>query len=99
MHQISPLIIYFLHSRPNRDIVPMLDDKADQFQKIRCQSAAWDFVGCHFSKRSLCEVSYTCGTGPRPAICECYKDYDYPKPLFNGTEEEDNFDELCGIST
>lgn len=78
----------------------MLDDKADQFQAIRCQSEAWDFVGCHFSKRSLCEVSYTCGTGNRPAICECYTDYGYPKPEFNATDGEENtFDEICAKTT
>ncbi|KAG7374441.1 lipase class 3 [Nitzschia inconspicua] len=89
---------YTFNIVPNRDIVPMLDDKADQFQHIRCQSPSWDFVGCHFSKRSLCEVAYTCGTGQRPAICECHRDYGYPRPEFNSTDgAEDNFDEICGI--
>ncbi|KAL3924436.1 MAG: hypothetical protein SGILL_001047, partial [Bacillariaceae sp.] len=36
---------YTFNIVPNRDIVPMLDDKADQFQAIRCESEAWDFVG------------------------------------------------------
>jgi lipase ATG15 len=74
----------------------MLDDKADQFQYIRCEAGMNDFVGCHFSKRSLCEVMYTCGTNGRPAICECVTDYDYPEPITNGTE---TFAKACGIST
>lgn len=74
----------------------MLDDKADQFQYIRCEAEPWNFVGCHYSKRSLCEILYTCGTGNRPAICECYIEYGYPKPLTDGDED---FDTLCGITS
>lgn len=83
---------YTFNIVPRRDIVPMLDDKADQFQYIRCESAPSDFVGCHFAKRSLCEIMYTCGSGNRPAICECYNDYGYPKPVTDGDED---FDTLC----
>jgi len=72
----------------------MLDDKADQFQLIRCEAAASDFVGCHFARRSLCELMVTCGTGNRPAICECHRIYGYPKPVTDGDED---FDELCPV--
>jgi lipase ATG15 len=51
---------YTFNIVPNRDIVPMLDDKADQFQFIRCEAEPYDFVGCHFARRSLCEILYTC---------------------------------------
>lgn len=87
------LLQYTFNIVPRRDIVPMLDDLADQFQYIRCESDPWDFVGCHFGKRSLCEIMYTCGTGNRPAICECYTDYGYPKPVTDGDED---FDARCG---
>jgi len=88
---------YTFNIVPRRDIVPMLDDKADQFQYIRCESAMNDFVGCHFSKRSLCEVQYTCGTNGRPAICECVTEYGYPKPTpINGTDR--TFEAACGLS-
>jgi lipase ATG15 len=84
---------YTFNIVPNRDIVPMLDDKADQFQYIRCEAEPYDFVGCHFSKRSLCEILFTCGTGNRPALCECHVDYGYPQPLTDGDQ---TFDEVCG---
>eukprot|EP00529_Nitzschia_sp_RCC80_P005593 CAMPEP_0113486244 /NCGR_PEP_ID=MMETSP0014_2-20120614/24896_1 /TAXON_ID=2857 /ORGANISM="Nitzschia sp." /LENGTH=992 /DNA_ID=CAMNT_0000379909 /DNA_START=67 /DNA_END=3042 /DNA_ORIENTATION=- /assembly_acc=CAM_ASM_000159 len=71
---------YTFNIIPNRDIVPMLDDRADQYQLVRCTSKPYDFVGCHFSKRTLCEVIYTCGTGNRPALCECVTEYGYPMP-------------------
>lgn len=51
---------YTFNIVPNRDIVPMLDDKADQFQYIRCEAEPYDFVACHYAKRSLCEIIYTC---------------------------------------
>ena len=40
---------YTFNIIPNRDIVPMLDDVADQFQFIRCETEAQDFIGCHFA--------------------------------------------------
>lgn len=86
---------YTFNIIPNRDIVPMLDDVADQFQYIRCKSPAYDFVSCHYSTRSLCEILYTCGTGSRPALCECVTDYDYPKPITDG---DDDFDTVCGLN-
>lgn len=86
---------YTFNIVPRRDIVPMLDDLADQFQYIRCEAAPWDFVGCHFAKRSLCELLVTCGTGNRPAICECHLEFGYPKPQTDGVED---FDTLCGLN-
>jgi lipase ATG15 len=86
---------YTFNIIPNRDIVPMLDDVADQFQYIRCETEAYDFVACHFARRSLCEILYTCGTGNRPALCECHTQYSYPKPVTDGDED---FDDLCGLN-
>jgi hypothetical protein len=83
---------YAFNIIPNRDIVPMLDDHADQFQYIRCESPAHDFVSCHYADRTLCEIMYTCGSGNRPAICECHHTYGYPKPTPAGDED---FDTMC----
>ena len=85
---------YTFNIIPDKDIVPMLDDVADQFQRIRCMTPAYNFVDCHTSIRSICELMYSCGSGNRPPICECHKVYGYakPQPLTDGP---DNFDELC----
>lgn len=36
---------------PERDIVPMFDDKAQNYQFIRCTSVYGDIIGCHDSTR------------------------------------------------
>jgi lipase ATG15 len=86
---------YTFNIIPNRDVVPLLDDVADQLQYIRCNTEMNDFVGCHDSTRSLCEIIHTCGTGPRPAICECTTLYGYPKPVTLGNR---TFDEVCSTN-
>jgi lipase ATG15 len=83
---------YTFNIVPDRDIVARFDDVADQFQRIRCTAPANDFVKCHDFTRSLCEIIYTCGTGDRPALCECHTLLGYPKPTTDG---EQNFDDLC----
>jgi lipase ATG15 len=65
---------------PERDVVPMLDDVAQNFQRIRCNTGANDVIGCHDSTRSLCEIIYSCGTQGRPALCECVEVFGYPEP-------------------
>lgn len=81
---------------PARDVVPMIDDRAQNFQQIRCNTQFADVIGCHNSVRSLCEIIYTCGTGPRPAICQCATVFGYPPALPKaGTTR--TFDEACGI--
>lgn len=82
---IPPVSIEDLNSKtfniiPHRDVVPMIDDRAQNFQQIRCLTRQADVIGCHDSTRSLCEILYNCGTGPRPAICECVSLFDYPEP-------------------
>lgn len=81
---------------PARDVVPMIDDRAQNFQQIRCEAGITDIVGCHGSVRSLCELIYSCGTGPRPTICECVYEYGYPEPT---PKEGTNitFAEACNI--
>jgi len=72
----------------------MIDDRAQNFQEIRCEAGLADFIGCHDSTRSLCEIIWSCGTNNRPAICECVTMYGYQEPIQNGTL---TFKEACGL--
>ena len=82
---------------PDRDIVPRIDDVAKNFQNIKCTTKTQDILGCHDSTRSLCEIIYTCGTGDRPAICQCVTKYGYPEPKPKpGTIR--TFAKACGIA-
>jgi hypothetical protein len=69
---------------PERDVVPMFDDVAQNFQHIRCNTGANDPIGCHDSTRSLCEIIFTCGSQLRPALCECVQLFGYPEPVPTG---------------
>ena len=82
---------YTFNIMPNRDIVAMLDDPADQIQRLVCRSDLQASFGCHLAERSLCEIMYTCGSKNRPYLCECYTRYDYPKP----EGDEELFDSIC----
>ena len=80
---------------PERDIVPMIDDRAQSWQHIRCETELTDVIGCHDSTRSLCEIIHTCGSGDRPVVCECVTLFGYPEP----TPREGvtaTFSETCG---
>jgi lipase ATG15 len=90
--EASDLDRYTFNIIPERDVVPMFDDVAQNYQHIRCETEQSDFVGCHDSTRSLCEITYTCGSTNRPFICECYYTYDYPLPVALGNR---TFEEAC----
>jgi len=80
-----PLSVDTLNSRtfniiPDRDVVPRIDEPALLNQHIRCFAPVGDFIGCHDGRRSLCEILYSCGSGNRPALCECNTLFDYPEP-------------------
>lgn len=83
---------------PERDVVPMIDDRAQNFQFIRCNTEVTDVIGCHTSFRSLCEVLYTCGSRDRPVLCECVTEYGYPLPTPKDGFETTSFEEFCGIN-
>lgn len=83
---------YTFNVVPDLDLVARIDDLADQYQRIRCTAAKNAFIECHSSTRSLCEIIYTCGTGDRPAICECHTVYGYPKPITYGDRK---FEDVC----
>lgn len=75
---------------PDRDPVPRIDDLAKNYQRIACRSAPNKPVDCHYGKRSLCEILYTCGSSGRPVPCYCHQEYGYPKPkLVSGIEFND----------
>ena len=75
---------------PERDVVPMIDDPAQNYQSIRCEAGFTDLIGCHDSTRSLCEIIFKCGSNNRPVLCDCVGDendkyafgpaYGYPEP-------------------
>lgn len=77
---------------PERDVVPMFDDVAQNFQHIRCNTGANDPIGCHDSTRSLCEIIFTCGSQSRPTLCECVRLFGYPEPTPTGNR---TFAEAC----
>jgi len=77
---------------PNRDPVPKIDDVSDLYQRIECRTEPNNFLGCHDSGRTLCELQYMCGSGDRPVICSCVQKFGYPKPTQIGNR---TFEEAC----
>jgi lipase ATG15 len=74
----------------------MIDDVAQNFQQIRCQAGLTDVIGCHNSIRSLCEISFSCGSRDRPVLCACVTEFGYPEPKPKaGTNR--TFSEACGV--
>eukprot|EP00522_Entomoneis_paludosa_P011926 CAMPEP_0172439516 /NCGR_PEP_ID=MMETSP1065-20121228/474_1 /TAXON_ID=265537 /ORGANISM="Amphiprora paludosa, Strain CCMP125" /LENGTH=969 /DNA_ID=CAMNT_0013188207 /DNA_START=79 /DNA_END=2988 /DNA_ORIENTATION=- len=71
---------YTFNIIPDRDPVPMIDDPAKNVQHIACLAPSNNFIDCHTSIRSLCDIQYTCGSGPRPTMCDCALYYGYPEP-------------------
>jgi lipase ATG15 len=89
---VDDLNKYTFNIIPDRDVVPMIDDRAMNYQRISCLAESNNFVDCHTSLRSLCDILHTCGTGPRPALCECALLYGYPEPEPTGNR---TFAEAC----
>ncbi|CAK9012941.1 Lipase_3 domain-containing protein [Durusdinium trenchii] len=76
------LDVYTLNIIPRGDPVPGIDDQALLTENIHCRTRQGEYLGaCHLVSRTLCELSYSCGSGPRPPIARCAKDFDYPEPL------------------
>ena len=89
---VDELDKYTFNIKPDRDPVPMIDDTAKNIQRINCLAASNNFVDCHTATRSLCEIQYTCGSGPRPTLCDCALFYGYPEPEPTGDR---TFAEAC----
>ena len=83
---------YTFNIVPDRDVVPMIDDLAKNYQRIGCRAESNNFVDCHTSLRSLCDILYTCGSEPRPVLCDCALYYGYPEPEPIGSR---TFAEAC----
>ena len=79
---------------PDRDVVPRFDDVAKLNQRIRCLAPVNDPIACHDGRRSLCEILYTCGTGIRPALCDCVTEFGYPQPKPKNTTTR-TFEQAC----
>jgi hypothetical protein len=58
----------------------MIDDKAQNWQGIRCETDLIDVVGCHTSVRTLCEILFSCGSHDRPVPCQCVTRFGYEEP-------------------
>lgn len=80
---------------PDKDIIPMVDDKARLYQNINCTAPSSEFVDCHSIVRTLCELVFSCGSNGRPVPCECVLDYGYPEPAFIGNGTATNFTQVC----
>lgn len=87
---------YTFNIIPDRDPIGAIDDPTKNVQRLECRAAKNTLIDCHAAVRSLCEAIYVCGTGPRPAICECTTLFGYPKPdpLSNTAR---TFEEACGV--
>eukprot|EP00567_Pseudictyota_dubia_P002021 CAMPEP_0197469298 /NCGR_PEP_ID=MMETSP1175-20131217/66531_1 /TAXON_ID=1003142 /ORGANISM="Triceratium dubium, Strain CCMP147" /LENGTH=344 /DNA_ID=CAMNT_0043005437 /DNA_START=1 /DNA_END=1035 /DNA_ORIENTATION=+ len=65
---------------PDRDFIAMIDDRAQLFQETQCRAPMNSLFGCHSMWRSVCELSYQCGSENRPILCWCVTKYGYPEP-------------------
>lgn len=84
---------YTFNIVPDRDLVPRIDDLAENYQRIKCRAAPNSFLNCHHAKRSLCEILYTCGSDGRPIPCFCVNVYGYEEPKSH--DETKSFSEVC----
>lgn len=82
---------YTFNIIPDRDPVPAIDDPAKNYQRIACLADPNNFVDCHTSTRSLCDILYTCGSHDRPVLCDCVA-FGYPEPEPTGDR---TFAEAC----
>mmetsp|Transcript_8665 Transcript_8665/g.13355 ORF Transcript_8665/g.13355 Transcript_8665/m.13355 type:complete len:1019 (+) Transcript_8665:68-3124(+) len=84
---------------PDKDPVPRIDDLGELYQRINCTANDSNFVDCHSSDRSLCEIMTKCGTQipddkiVRPILCKCHSKYEYAKPKQVGGNT--TYDEYC----
>jgi len=80
---------------PQRDIIARIGGRAMLYQEAQCSAPESSLFGCHSMWRSICELSYRCGSGNRPTFCRCVNNFGYPEPIQNGTR---TFAEACPSS-
>lgn len=94
---IPPVTVDELNSHvfnwiPDRDYIARIGGRSRLFQEANCTAQSNSFFGCHSMWRSVCELSYRCGSGGHPVFCRCVQRFGYPEPVQNGTR---TFDEAC----
>jgi len=108
VHDLSLLLVALAHSTvhlcqqniiPERDLVPKIDDVAQNWQSIRCEADFEDVVGCHSAARSLCEILFSCGSEGHPIPCNCVLEFGYAVPEQTPGSAGPSFEEQCGIAT
>ena len=77
---------------PDRDLVPMVDDLSQNYQRLRCRADMNNFVSCHSIYRTVCEILHVCGSRGRPILCDCYHSFGYEKPDLVGDVD---FSDVC----
>ena len=77
---IEDLNKYTFNIVPDRDVVPLLDDLALNYQRIKCRASVYKSIDCHTATRSLCEILFSCGSGNRPVPCFCVNEFGYEEP-------------------
>lgn len=81
---------------PEYDAIPAIDLPGKNTQEIRCNAEDSKLAACHDAQRSICEIIYSCGSGPRPALCDCAVRFGYPPPTpKSGTNSTAGFEEAC----
>lgn len=95
---VSPedLDMFTFNVIPEYDAIPIIDDHAQNTQEIRCNAEDSKTTACHDAQRSICEIIYSCGTGPRPALCDCAARFGYPPPMpKNASNSAATFEDAC----
>ena len=88
---------YVLNVIPKRDIVPLVGGFGTLIQDIECRAPLNSLAGCHSILRTLCELSWSCGTSNEiPVICECATVYGYDEPQRTGGNF--SFAEACAAA-
>jgi len=79
---------------PGRDIIANIGGRSRLYQQLECTAPMNSLLGCHSMFRSLCELSYSCGTEGHAVFCRCHNDFGYPKPKSIGNR---TFEEACPV--
>lgn len=85
---------YVFNIIPKRDLVPMVGGLGTLIQYVECRADKSSLMGCHNIERTLCELSWSCGTSNEiPVICECATMLGYEEPFQTGGNA--SFAEVC----
>ena len=65
---------------PDRDYIARIGGRPRQHQEAQCTAPTSSLFGCHSMWRSVCEITYRCGSNGRPVPCRCVQRFGYPEP-------------------